>query len=343
MSHGEPVLWSLYIYAPNKQAPIFFTSAYGLLTLGHIWQCYHHKSWRLIGLHPLCGILLTFGYALRIYSANDNYIYIEEQKAQILIPFILSQVFIYVSPPLLELANYHILGRIFYYVPHHTPLPPDRVLFTFGGIMLLIELINGLGASLAANPSSGSTQQSLGSNLIIAAVSLQVAVILIFFVLAGIFHYRTFKAGVTPRAVIVPLRTLYVSMVLIFIRCIYRTVEHSGHSVKDINEIEVLRQLTPILRYEWFFYVFEASLILVNSVLWNIWSPGRFLPQSHSVFLGKDGVETYVEEGVDTRSTRQKWLAVLSIGVLYRRKRGFQVLAEAERGSVEMGSVEGRG
>ncbi|KAL5335319.1 hypothetical protein BJX70DRAFT_401734 [Aspergillus crustosus] len=334
MSNGEPILRSLYIYAPNKAAPIFFTVAYGLSTIGHIWQCYHHKSWRLIALHPLCGILFTLGYALREYGAQDNYIYSEENEAQTLIPFILSQVFIYVCPPLLELANYHILGRIFYYMPYLSPLPPNRVLSTFGGIMLLVELLNGLGVSLASNPSSASSQQTLGSNMTIAAIALQLAVIITFVILAGVFHHRCRKAGLTPKAAMVPLRTLYMSMGLIFIRCIYRAVEHSGHTTKDLDSIQFLRELTPILRYEWFFYVFEATLMLLNSVLWNIWSPGRFLPQSYSVYLGRDGVEKFVEEVKDERTVGEKVLAVVSFGVLYRRKKGFMVVREGGEGGV---------
>jgi hypothetical protein len=46
----------------------------------------------------LCGILFTLGYALREYGALDNYIYSEEREEQTLIPFVLSQVFIYVCP-----------------------------------------------------------------------------------------------------------------------------------------------------------------------------------------------------------------------------------------------------
>lgn len=33
------VLGSLYVYAPNKGAPIFFTIAYATSALFHLWQC----------------------------------------------------------------------------------------------------------------------------------------------------------------------------------------------------------------------------------------------------------------------------------------------------------------
>lgn len=52
-----------------------------------------YKSFKLMGLHPLCAVLFTLGYALREYGAY-NYLYSDQN----LIIFILSQVFIYVCP-----------------------------------------------------------------------------------------------------------------------------------------------------------------------------------------------------------------------------------------------------
>jgi hypothetical protein len=186
--------------------------------------------------------------------------------------------------------------------------------------MLLVETLNALGVSLASNPSGSHSTQDLGSHLTIAALALQLAVIIIFVLLAGVFHYRCAKNGVKARAVLVPLRTLYASMGLIFIRCIYRLVEHMGSTTVEIDNIEALRALTPVLRYEWFFYVFEATLMLLNSALWNVWSPGRFLPGSYRVYLSKDG-RTEVEglEVQDERTLAQKVVAKLSFGFCFRR------------------------
>ena len=53
----------------------------------------HYKSFKLIGLHPLCAVLFTAGYALREYGAF-NYLY----SSKNLIIYILSQVLIYICP-----------------------------------------------------------------------------------------------------------------------------------------------------------------------------------------------------------------------------------------------------
>lgn len=54
-----------------------------------------YKAWKLIGLHPLCAVLLTAGYALREYGAF-NYMY--DPGTPNLIIFVLSQVLIFVCP-----------------------------------------------------------------------------------------------------------------------------------------------------------------------------------------------------------------------------------------------------
>ncbi|KAI1759005.1 putative RTA1 domain protein [Hypoxylon sp. FL1150] len=317
MEDGQPVPGSLFVYAPNKGAPVFFACAFAASAAGHIWQCYRYKCFKIIGLHPLCALMFAAGYALREYAAF-NYLY----STQNLIIYILSQVFIYVCPPLLELANYHVLGRIFYYVPYFAPLPPGKVLSTFGGLMALVEILNALGVALSSNPSSSASHQELGSNLTITALAIQFAVILSCAILAGIFHGRCSRAKIHSRAISIPLNTLYVSLALILIRCIYRFVEHLGNTSVDLDDFESLKTLSPILRYEWFFYVFEAALMFANSVLWNIWNPGRYLPRNYHVYLDRDGVtEIEGEAKLDSRSLLAKIGSVLTFGLLFHEKK----------------------
>ena len=52
-----------------------------------------YKSFKLIGIHPLCAVVFTAGYALRELGAF-NYIYSPSNLAI----FIMSQVFIFVCP-----------------------------------------------------------------------------------------------------------------------------------------------------------------------------------------------------------------------------------------------------
>ena len=53
----------------------------------------HYRAWRMIGLHPMCAIFYTAGYALREYGAF-NYLY----STTNLNIYIVSQVMIYICP-----------------------------------------------------------------------------------------------------------------------------------------------------------------------------------------------------------------------------------------------------
>lgn len=232
------------------------------------------------------------------------------------------------SSPLLELANYHVLGRVFHYVPHCAPLPANRVLATFGGLMAVVEALNAVGVALVANPAG--SKQALGKHLTVAAVAIQVVVIIVFVVLAALFHFRfARRARLKSRGVRTVLLVLYTSMALIFARCVFRLVEHSGNTKIDLDDMEVLRGLSPLLRYEAYFYVFEASLMLINSWLWNIWHPGRFLPREHHIFLAQDGTEVVGEKQEDSRPLLAKTAHVLTFGMLFRdKKRGLHGMQE---------------
>ncbi|RHZ67332.1 putative RTA1 domain protein [Aspergillus thermomutatus] len=204
---------SLYVYVPNKAAPIFFTIAFAASAIGHIWQCLRYKCIRMIGLHPFCAVLFTVGYAMQAYGAYGHYMY----DSQNLLVYILSQVFIYICPPLLELANYHVLGRIFYYVPNLAPLPPGKVSAIFGSLMALVEALNAPG-------------------------------------------HAKHKHGI------------------------------------DLDPLHLPPGGTR--GQHWYFYVFEASLMLLNSLLWNVFNPGRYLPRNHTVYLAADGTTEIEEEQV---------------------------------------------
>lgn len=248
-----------------------------------------------------------------------------------LIIYILSQVFVYVAPPLLELVNYHVLGRVLLYVPYLAPTSPGRVLSTFGLLTFIVEALNALGVALASNPAGSS--QGTGAGMIITALGMQLVVITVFIVLAGTFHSRIVHAEVDTKPIRTVLIVLYCSMVLILVRSVYRLVEHLGNTTIQLDNIQSLKALTPVLRYEWYFYVFEATVMFLNSALWNVFSPGRFLPQDPHIYLARDGVTELVYNQKDDRTTAAKFVAVVSFGCLRRHNenRHFEQLRDYEK------------
>lgn len=185
--------------------------------------------------------------------------------------------------------------------------------------MMIVETLNSLGVAFTSNPTSSQTQA--GKILVLAAIGIQIILIMAFFCLAGIFHWRCSKNGIRIKAVPALPIVMYVSMFLILIRSVYRMVEHAGNSALDVYDLEKLQSLSPLLRYEWYFFVFEGATMLANSLLWNVWHASRYLPQSRTVFIAEDGVTeiTWEEESIGDRPTLAKAthgaMTILTLGV----------------------------
>ncbi|KAI1099059.1 hypothetical protein F4804DRAFT_349668 [Jackrogersella minutella] len=305
---------NFWIYVPNKGAAFFFLISFLGTAIIHLWQCYRYKCFKVTGLFVASGFLYVVGFALRINGAFGNY---DELGL-----YIVSVALIYVSPPLLSLANYDILGRVFYYVPYLSPMEPGRVLSSFGMISMVIEGINGVAASLIANPK---TNPTIGSTLMWTALALQIAVLISILILAGYFHRRCAQAGIAEAPGIQKnVVTLYVSVGLILIRTVYRGVEHS---------------VDAVVSTEWPFYVFEASLMLIDMFMWNIRHPAPYLPADITMYLSRDGVTVVKgpELPKDTRPLIMKVLDPFHITALCRGRdnSGKDMYHEIEHGSKE--------
>ncbi|KAG8158109.1 hypothetical protein KVR01_011870 [Diaporthe batatas] len=280
--NGQVVPGSYWIYAPNKGAPVFFAVAFAVSGLWQIWQGHQYKCWHVTWHYTLCALIFTAGFITREIGAFDY---------ENLPVFIASSCLVYAAPPLYEAANYHILGRVLFYVPYHSPIHPGRVWTTFAMLASVVEALSGVGASYSANRDLPARTQDVGQALLKASLILQLIIVNSFVVLAVLFHRRVRRAGIHSRRVNSSMLTLYVSTALIEARTIYRTVEYFGLAGTRIQLGADLRDLPPEFRYEWFFYVFEASLMLANAFLWNIRHPRRYLPATTNIFLSQaDGV-----------------------------------------------------
>ncbi|KAF9889353.1 hypothetical protein FE257_007463 [Aspergillus nanangensis] len=272
----------LFLYDPNIPAAIVCCAAFGISASLHLWACRYYKCFKLMWLHIFCTLMFTAGFALRAYLSFHH-----DWNQLNLNLYIASTSLIYMAPPLLELANYHILGRVLYYVPYFSPIHPGRSLTTFGFLSAIVEALNAIGVSYTANRSLPEDRIKLGHILMKASLICQIAIIALFCVFAIIFHRRCATGGIISRRVSTPLFALYASSVLILARCIYRIVEH--FTISSL-ESDPNADISPLLRHEWYFYVFEAAFMLVNSFLWNWKHPRRYLPESSKTYLAQDGI-----------------------------------------------------
>jgi hypothetical protein len=116
------------------------------------------------------------------------------------------------------------------------------------------------------------------------------------------------KAGLVPNNLVQPLRTLYLSSAIIGIRTIFRTIEYFTTSSLNFHEKIDPASLSPLLRYEWFFWVFEGSLMMLNTFLLNFNHPMRFLPRNNKIYLALDGVTEIEGPGYEDK---RLWIVTL--------------------------------
>ena len=205
--------------------------------------------------------------------------------------------------------NYIVLSRTFYYMPYLSPIHPGRVLSTFVGLDAVVGVLTGNGASRSANTDATPSEIKLGADLVRASILLQLACFAGFIILEIVFHRRCIKAGMMTSKIKAIITLLYISSGLILLRNIYRVVD-------------VWQGYTGYLeRHEVFFYVFDGALMLINSVMLNIWHPMRYLPNDNKVYLAKDGVTERQGPGwVDKRPFLITLFDPFDIGGLLRKR-----------------------
>lgn len=183
----------------------------------------------------------------------------------------------------------------------------------------------------------------MGKALIKASLLIQIVLIVLFLLLAGIFHRRCQRSGLLNDKLRGALYTLYASTGLLVVRTIFRIAEYFSLASLHYGPGLDPMTLSPLIRYEWFFYVFEATLMLVNQVLMNVRHPRKYLPKSTKTYLSRDGVTEIMGPGhKDTRPFLQTLFDPFDlIGIIQgkdKQKRFWEV-DESDKGNQASGEV----
>ncbi|KZL81673.1 rta1 domain protein [Colletotrichum incanum] len=243
-----------------------------------------YKCWKLTGWGVAGAAVYCAAFIARAFGAADY---------KDLTTYVVHFNFVYAAPPLFELLNYGVLARVAYYLPYHCPIHPGRLKTTFTALATVIEALGGYGAYYVSKRSEPESEQAIGRGCLAASLFLQVAVLLVFVALAAVFHSRARRAR-TPRGSAGPnaiLWTLYASSLLILARTVFRLVEFFGLAAFKPGEAGFdPSSVAAVVRFEWPFYVFEASFMLCNHLLLGVLHPRRHLPEDNAVYLAQDGV-----------------------------------------------------
>jgi hypothetical protein len=267
------------------------------------------------------GTVFTAGWILRAistYNPSNLNLYIAQY------------VLIYAGPPIYSAAEYNVLGRLLRYLPMHAPLHPDRVIFFFVYLGTAVEGLTAAGASQVATAKGDMSQQHSGSTLISIALVLQAVIELVFIVMVAILHRRCVSAGVFPRNVRRLCIMLYGTSAMVFLRCIFRTIESFAILSASSNCSALCR---TVLLHEWYLYVFEALPMLIYTWWINAIYPGTLLPRDRSVYLDPDGSTERRGPGwVDARSRWETFADPFDfVGTLKRQQNHEKFWLEPEK------------
>lgn len=170
-----------------------------------------------------------------------------------------------------------VLSRVLFYVPYLSPLHPGRVLTTFLAADALCEILIINGVQKIVDSRFDEKTREIGNALTKSGLILQVIMFGLFVLLAAVFHTRARKRGVCTKNIRTVLIILYISCTIITARCIYRIVEFFEYGSGPLHDSEA------------YFWVFEATIMFINTAMLNVWHPGKYLPRSNKVFLSMDG------------------------------------------------------
>lgn len=275
-NHGP----SLYPYNPSKALPIVFAVIVFAITSSIIYQSLRYGWKHFCAVITFASSAWITGFIVREISAYNP----SPSKQVNINLFITQYVMIFVGPPLYAASEYFILGRLLAYVPYHTPLHPGRVMVLFVFLSAAVECLAANGASASATAKTASARNSAIAR-IKASLILQEVVEACFFSLVALVEYRCRKAKRFPRNVRTMCYVLYITSLMMIVRCVVRTIE-------GFESTQCEGYCGPVQKNEWFLWVFEVANITVFLGALAVFHPRRYLPSDPKIYLDPVDGET---------------------------------------------------
>lgn len=197
------------------------------------------------------------GYAARSVARD---------KTDQLMPYVIQSTFILVSPALFAVSVYMVLGRIIISLGAEVlsvvPVKWLTKIFVMGDVISFVVQASGAGVMVTA------ASMSMGENIILGGLFVQIFIFGLFIVTSAIFHkrYNTMQSNRWDRNEDQQWRKimtmLYVVSVLIMVRSVFRVVEYiMGHD-------------SYFLANEWPLYIFDGVLMFFVVILFGWRFPG---------------------------------------------------------------------
>jgi hypothetical protein len=213
--------------------------------------------WWLVVL-VIGGITEIIGYTARIYSWSDD---------TNLNAFLAQTVTLIIAPAFFSAALYVVFGQIINIVGRQYSILGTKwyivIFVTADLISLIVQAVGGGQAAVATETNSDSSN---GTHIMVAGICWQMLSMSVYVLLVIIYIFRITKAKV---ALIQNMKIFFSGMtivtLMIFIRCIYRTVEllggWSGY----------------IITHEVYFACLDGLPMVIALITFNVFHPGRYI------------------------------------------------------------------
>ncbi|KAB8304782.1 hypothetical protein EYC80_004130 [Monilinia laxa] len=273
--------YMLYHYEPSTAAAVVFVVLFALTAILHVYQLVSKRTWYFIPF-IIGGLFEAIGYVGRLLSSQQDY------GDWTTPPYVMQSLLILLAPAFFAASIYMVLGRIIVLTDgeQYSIIPARWLtkLFVFGDVISFLMQSTG-GGMLASSKTKSKVKT--GENIITGGLAVQVIFFGFFIVTAGIYHYRIVRGGGGAAAAGVPwqqyLFILYVASTFIMIRSLFRIVEYAQGSDGYLLSTEV------------FIYVFDATLMFLTMVIFNVRHPsaiihGKTKHIEDASFGSRDGV-----------------------------------------------------
>lgn len=181
-----PLRLSYWGYRPSLAANILFTAIFGLSTLLFLGQAVLSKRFTGFSIAMICGCALeVIGYIGRVLSYYNPF---KEN------PFLIQIICLTIAPAFLAAGIYLCLARIVLtFGPSNSRISPKSYPRIFIPCDIASLLLQAAGGGLASAKSHADQDPTVGNNIMIAGLAIQVVTLLVFIILALDFAFRTWK------------------------------------------------------------------------------------------------------------------------------------------------------
>lgn len=255
-----------YGYIPTLGAGIAYCTLFGISMILHTIQFTWKRQWWASVFSIGC-LVEVIGWAGRTWSSKCPY----NTTA-----FLMQISTLIIAPTFFTAGIYVLLGRFIQLLgPESSFLKPSLYLWIFctcDVISLVVQAIGGGMASGEAEKVGGDT--ATGTHIMVAGIVFQLFSITIFVVCAVDFIRRTMRRRLLQSLTgsVVPLfAAMILSIVCIYIRSIYRTIELSqGWS-------------GYLITHESYFIALDGAMMIISVAVFNLLHPGWLLPKEKAI------------------------------------------------------------